>query len=250
MERGPASTHSLGSQHCLQCSTPLCHTHCLQACIQCHTPQTDSWTGSTRLPYTVHLTPTDTMKHYSINRCTPVGTCIYTYMNVCLHTEIQHCLCWTAIFLRKACMCIIVIKGHEYPRRGFCCIHFSSFWHCHLYILQHFNGNVFTLIFCCILAWKYNAVYTCASPTPFVALAIYCTTQCNSSKTVIFQKNCLRGDSNLWHTALFSKKNASGGTRTRDILRTRQMLYHSFARAKSHIGNLIRMSKQENGIQN
>ena len=58
---------------------------------------------------------------------------------------------------------------------------FLYFWHCHPYILQHFNGNVFTpvsLIFRYILACKYNApcVWECASHTPFAARGhIKCT---------------------------------------------------------------------------
>ena len=30
------------------------------------------------------------------------------------------------------------------------CTCFSTFWHCHPYILQHFNGNVFTLFIKCV----------------------------------------------------------------------------------------------------
>ena len=29
------------------------------------------------------------------------------------------------------------------------CTCFPTFWHCHPYILQHFNGNVFTPLFHC-----------------------------------------------------------------------------------------------------
>ena len=41
------------------------------------------------------------------------------------------------------------------------------------YILQHFNGNVLTLvllIFCCILACKNNTVYTRAQAPPLLLL--------------------------------------------------------------------------------
>ena len=47
------------------------------------------------------------------------------------------------------------------------CTCFSTFWHCHPYILQYFN--VFTPWVCCILAYKYNALCVCASPTHFAA---------------------------------------------------------------------------------
>ena len=46
------------------------------------------------------------------------------------------------------------------------CTCFSTFWHSHPYILEHFNGLLLLCFtgFRCILACKYNA---CASPTPF-----------------------------------------------------------------------------------
>ena len=95
------------------------------------------------------------------------------------------------------------------------CPCFSTFWHCHPYILQHFNGNVFTLvslIFRCILACKYNAVYTCTSPTPVVDGTL-------KSEAMQYTVQHLTQDS------YFPKKPASGGTRTRDIQCTRQMFY-------------------------
>ena len=105
------------------------------------------------------------------------------------------------------------------------CPYFSTFWHCHPYILQHFNGNVFYTCFTDFLFCKYNAVYTRASPTPFVdwkkeilrdAKIGPKTKQCNILYSTM---------PNSPKTVIFPQKTASGGTGTRDILRTRHMLY-------------------------
>ena len=47
---------------------------------------------------------------------------------------------------------------------------FSNFWHCHPYILQHFN--VFILIFRCILACKYNPLCVLVQAPPLLLLVV------------------------------------------------------------------------------
>ena len=48
----------------------------------------------------------------------------------------------------------------------------STPWHCHPYILQHFNGNVFfTLVSLVFLCCKYNAPCVC-EPHPILLLIV------------------------------------------------------------------------------
>ena len=92
-----------------------------------------------------------------------------------------------------------------HPHPLFCCIYIlpsspvllhihvyctcvSTFWHCHPYILQHFNGNIFTPLFHwfrCILTCKYNALCVCASPTPFCC-SWSCEIHVSNNKEMVF----------------------------------------------------------------
>ena len=49
-------------------------------------------------------------------------------------------------------------------------LYFLALVYCHPYILQHINGNVFTLVSLIFLACN-TMLFTRASPTPFAALA-------------------------------------------------------------------------------
>ena len=83
------------------------------------------------------------------------------------------------------------------------CPCFSTFWHCHPYILQHFNGNIFTLV------CSSNDDYTQASetgvtrghgPPTFQSLSrrvrVFCTSSINIAitlvwSTVLRQRKCI-----------------------------------------------------------
>ena len=77
---------------------------------------------------------------------------------------------------------VIIVACSQCPHPLSCCIHtayvlpsspvllhiyctcFSTFWHCHSYIIQHFNGNsLVSLGLCCILTCKHNALCICVS---------------------------------------------------------------------------------------
>ena len=51
------------------------------------------------------------------------------------------------LFLLHACLAAYILPSSPVLLHILYCTCFSTFWHCHPHILQHFNGNVFTLLF-------------------------------------------------------------------------------------------------------
>ena len=80
----------------------------------------------------------------------PLSCCIYTALILCLAAYILPSSS-TSVLLHTNILPSFPVLLHSYIH----CTCFSTFWHCHPYILQQFNGNVFTtplfsLIFRCI----------------------------------------------------------------------------------------------------
>ena len=60
-----------------------------------------------------------------------------------LHIYSSPVLLYINIWLHPLCCCIYILHLFLY-----------FFWHCHPYVLQHFNGNVFTLFLTVFIQWS------------------------------------------------------------------------------------------------
>ena len=81
----------------------------------------------------------------------PTSLLLWGFIVTCPHP--LSCCIFSALI---PCLAAYILPSSPALLHILYCTCFSTFWHCHPYILQHFNGNIFTLFSACTSTSTWN----------------------------------------------------------------------------------------------